>query len=54
MKDLYIGDFEPKDDGANSAGGILGNEAKSGSGDDVVSRAILGIAILAVIFFLYT
>ena len=28
MKDLYIGDFEPEDDGNNSKGGILGNEGK--------------------------
>ena len=29
MKDLYIGDFEPEDDGNNSKGGILGNEGKN-------------------------
>ena len=52
MKDLYIGDFEPEDDGVNSAGGILGNESKQD--DDTMSRVFLALAILGVIFFLYT
>ncbi len=54
MKDLYIGDFEPEDDGANSAGGILGNEGKDTGSDDLVSRAFLALTIFAVIYFLYT
>ena len=29
MKDLFIGDFEPEDDGLNSKGGILGNAEKN-------------------------
>ena len=55
MKDLHIGDFVPEDDGANSAGGILGNEKdKADSGDDTMSRALLGICIIGLIIFLYT
>ena len=55
MKDLYIGDFEPEDDGANSKGGILGNEGKdSGSSDDLMSRLFLALAAFGVIFYLYT
>ena len=52
MKDLYIGDFVPDDDGANSAGGILGNEGKGG--DDTMSRIILALVMLSVMIFLYT
>jgi hypothetical protein len=55
MRDLYIGDFEPEDDGANSKGGILGNEGKdSGSGEDIMSRVFLALAVFGVIFYLYT
>ena len=54
MKNLYIGDFEPADDGANSAGGILGNEGKDTGSEDLMSRAFLALTILAVIYFLYT
>ena len=54
MKNLYIGDFEPVDDGANSAGGILGNEGKDTGSEDLMSRAFLALTILAVIYFLYT
>ena len=53
MKDLYIGDFEPEDDGANSKGGILGGDQNKGD-DDFVSRAFLAFAILIVIYYLYT
>jgi len=28
MKEMFVGDFVPEDDGTNSAGGILGNEGK--------------------------
>ena len=54
MKDLYIGDFEPEDDGNNSAGGILGNEGKNSSGDDLMSRLFLALAVFGVIFYLYS
>ena len=54
MKDLYIGDFEPEDDGANSKGGILGNEGKSSGEDDLMSRLFLALAVFGVIFYLYT
>ncbi len=54
MKDLFIGNFEPADDGANSAGGILGNEGKDTGSDDLMSRAFLALTIFAVIYFLYT
>ena len=54
MKDLYIGDFEPEDDGANSAGGILGNEGKKSGDDDLMSRVFLALAAFAVIFYLYS
>ena len=53
MKNLFVGDLVIKDDGENSAGGILGNEAKGGD-DDLMSRALLAIAFLAIIYFLYT
>jgi hypothetical protein len=52
MKDLYIGDFVPEDDGANSAGGILGNEGKGS--DDTMSRLILALVMLSVMYFLYS
>jgi len=54
MKDLYIGDFVPEDDGANSKGGILGNEAANSGGDDIMSRVFLALSILAVVYFLYS
>lgn len=52
MKGLYIGDFVPEDDGMNSKGGILGNEANQG--DDLMSRALLAICFISVMIFLYT
>ena len=54
MKDLYIGDFEPEDDGMNSAGGILGNEGKSSYDDDVMTRAVMGLAFICMIVYLFT
>ena len=54
MKDLYIGDFEPEDDGNNSKGGILGNEGKDQGGDDLMSRLFLALAVFGVIFYLYS
>ena len=54
MKDLYIGDFEPEDDGMNSAGGILGNEGKSNYDDDVMTRAVMGLAFICMIVYLFT
>ena len=54
MKDLYIGDFEPEDDGYNSKGGILGNEGKNQGSDDLMSRVFLALAVFGVIFYLYT
>ena len=54
MKDLYIGDFEPADDGINSKGGILGNEGKDQGGDDLMSRLFLALAVFGVIFYLYS
>ena len=52
MKDMYVGDFVPEDDGENTAGGILGNEDKSSS-DDLMSRMLLALAAIAVIIYLY-
>lgn len=52
MKDLYVGDFVPEDDGMNSEGGILGNEGKQE--DDTMSRLLLALCIFGVIFYLYT
>ena len=52
MKDLYIGDFVPEDDGLNSAGGILGEQNK-GSSDDLLSRVFLAIGAFAVMIYLY-
>ena len=53
MKDLYIGDFEPPEyEDANKAG-ILDNE-KNGGGDDLMSRALLAIFVIAVIYYLFT
>ena len=53
MKDLYIGDFVPEDDGLNSAGGILGEQNKEGSSDDLLSRVFLAIGAFAVMIYLY-
>ena len=52
MKDMYVGDFAPEDDGQNTAGGILGNEDKSSS-EDLMSRMLLALAAIAVIIYLY-
>ena len=54
MKDMHIGDLVLPDDGANSKGGILGNEAESSGSDDLMSRALLALAFIAIIYFLYT
>ena len=54
MKDLYIGDFEPEDDGENSPGGILGNEGKDSGSEDLMSRVFLALAAFGVIFYLYS
>ena len=53
MEELYIGDFEYPDDDKNSKGGILENEQKTKGQQDLTERAILAIAVLAFIAFLY-
>ena len=55
MKDLYIGDFKPPDDGSSSSKGILEKE-KAGGGDDsdMLSRVFLAVFVIGVIFFLYS
>ena len=54
MKDLFVGDLVLPDDGDSGKGGILENEAKNSGDDDLMSRALLAIAFLAIIYFLYT
>ena len=54
MKDLYIGDFEPPQDDDVGKAGILDNEKNGAGGDDLVSRALLAIFVIAVIYFLFT
>ena len=55
MKDLYIGDFAPPDDGSSSSKGILEKE-KAGGGDsgDMLSRVFLAIFVIGIMFFLYS
>ena len=52
MKDLYIGDFVPPQDEDDGKAGILDKEGDSGG--DLVSRALLALGVLAVIYFLFT
>jgi hypothetical protein len=53
MKEMYLGTYEPEDDGTNSKGGILGGDQAQGD-DDMVSRVFLALAILTIIFYLYS
>ena len=52
MKDLYVGDFVPPQDEDEGKAGILDKEGDSGG--DLVSRALLALGVLAVIYFLFT
>ena len=53
MKDLYIGDFNPPDDGSSSSKGILEKE-KAGGDDDMLSRVFLAVFVIGIMFFLYS
>ena len=54
MKDLYIGDFNPPDDGSSSSKGILEKEKSGGGDNDMLSRVFLAVFVIGIMFFLYT
>ena len=55
MKDLYLGDFAPPDVDSSKSKGILEKEAAGGGdGSDMLSRVFLAVAVIGIIFFLYS